>query len=87
MVRPTEHEDPSAPASTGLVRAEPRDLVRKLRCRDGVTAERPKSEPPADGLLWADGFLWADDYDFEDGYVFSNGLTENMSVNSWVQPE
>ncbi len=41
----------------------------------------------ADGYMWADGYLWSDDYAFSDGFLWSDGLTEAMSIDSWVEQE
>ncbi len=40
-----------------------------------------------DAFIWTDSFIWSDTYAFNDAFVWSSGLTETMSVNTWVEQE
>ncbi len=41
----------------------------------------------SDGLAFSSGYMWSDHYAFGSGYMWSDGLSETMSINSWVWQE
>jgi serine protease AprX len=41
----------------------------------------------SDGSVFSNGYLWSDNYSFSSGYLWSDGLSETMSINSWVWQE
>jgi subtilisin family serine protease len=41
----------------------------------------------SDAFMWNDSFMWSDAFMWNDSFMWSDGLTESMSINSWVEPE